>query len=415
MKKVQVLLFLLVFPILLFGQHGFQDPLLSIKSKDSVNGQPQLSGSLGTHMKLNGYYDVFGGLQNNDTFNVGFIDVFGTDDTKSFNMDMYQTQIKLQGAWIKEDGEKISAVIEFDFWGGNGNLRLRKAYIESGHWEIGQNWTNFGDATLWPNTMEWEGPPSGIWVRSPHVKYFNTFKNKSWIYEISLEAPITNYIAFPELEFDIEETNQTAPDLTFAVKKKYDWGHLRVSSILRNVSYKKNDNVDNFLGYGLNITGYHKTAKKNNFQFMMIAGKGITAYMTGLAGLGYDGFPKNDNSFESTPAFGGWASYEYFLTKKIHTNLVFGYTNYDFNDLEEFTVNIDEDDKILVVQGDFNNIYYYGIVNLMYDPHHRMTFGIEVNYGVKKIEFDGFVNNNFINQSKSRDALRISFGFMFDL
>lgn len=40
-----------------------------------MNGQPQLYGSLGTHMKLNGYYDAFGGLQNYDTFNVGFIDV----------------------------------------------------------------------------------------------------------------------------------------------------------------------------------------------------------------------------------------------------------------------------------------------------------------------------------------------------
>lgn len=105
---------------------------------------------------------------------------------------MYQTQIKLAGTWLKENGDKISAVIEFDFRGGDGKLRLRKAYMLSGHWEIGQNWTNFGDATLWPNTLEWEGPPSGIWVRSPHVKYFNTFKNKSWIYEISLETPITN-------------------------------------------------------------------------------------------------------------------------------------------------------------------------------------------------------------------------------
>lgn len=184
---------------------------------------------------------------------------------------------------------------------------------------------------------------------------------------------------------------------------------------MRKVNYLKDDNIDTFLGYGINITGYHKTPKNNNFQFMMIAGKGITAYMTGLAGLGYDGYPNNNDSFEATPAYVGWASYEYYLTKKLHSNFVLGYTNYDFNNLEAFVVNLEDDQEILVIQGDFNTNYYYGILNLMYDPHHRMTFGVELNYGVKSIEINGLVNNEFISKIQNRDALRISFGFMFDL
>ncbi len=42
----------------------------------------------------------------------------------------------------------LKMIVEFDFWRGNGHMRLRKAYIEKNHWQIGQNWNNFGDEVL---------------------------------------------------------------------------------------------------------------------------------------------------------------------------------------------------------------------------------------------------------------------------
>ena len=51
----------------------------------------------------------------------------------------------------------------------------------------------------------------------------------------------------------------------------------------------------------------------------------------------------------------------------------------------------------------------------MYEPFERMTVGVELDYGVKKINFNGFSNAIEINDSKERDAMRISFGFMFYL
>ena len=293
-------------------------------------------------------------------------------------------------------------------------MRLRKAYVESRHWQIGQNWNNFGDEYIWPNIMEWEGPPSGVWIRSPHVKYFNTFKNENWIYEISLEAPITDYISFPEVEFDIEEAYQVTPDLTFAVKNRYDWGHLRLSSILRNIRFKDELGTNNFIGYGFSLSGIYTAESKNNLQFQLVGGKGITAYMTSISGLGFDGYRKDNDTFGATPAFGGWISYEYFFTPRIHSNIVFGFTSYDFKDVDEFIFIEGQMDQILI-QGDFYNSHYYGIINLMYEPFERMTIGLELDYGAKDIHLDGIANDMVIDNSKSRDAMRISFGFMFYL
>jgi hypothetical protein len=401
----------MLIPLISFGQDRF----LSYASQDSVGETPRFKGSIGANLKLNGYYDVFGGLQDNETFNVGLIDVFGTDDSQSFKMDMYQSQIKLDAKFIDKKGESITALVEFDFWGGNGHMRLRKAFVESRNWEIGQNWNNFGDEDIWPNIMEWEGPPSGVWIRSPHIKYFNTFKKPSWIYEISLEAPMTDYMTFPELDLEFQETNQVAPDLTFAVKNKYDWGHVRLASILRSIKYKDSIGSDNFIGYGFSLSGIYRTKSKNNVQFQFVGGKGITAYMTSVSGLGFDGYRKNNDRLAATPAFGGWISYEYFFTPRLHSNIVLGFTNYDFRDVQEFLVIDSEEPDTIAVHGDFYNAHYYGIINLMYEPFERMTIGLELNYGGKEIHYDGVVNDLMIDESKSRDAMRISFGFMFYL
>jgi hypothetical protein len=341
------------------------------------------------------------------------IDVFGTDDSPSFNMDLYQTQLRFEATYFEKNGERVYAIVESDFWGGNGRMRLRRAFVESRHWQIGQNWNNFGDEMIWPNIMEWEGPPSGIWVRSPHIKYSNTFRNPDWIYEMSLEAPITNYISFEELGLNVDEANQVTPDLTLAFKKVFPWGHLRLSSIARNIRYSLDGNIDNFFGYGFSLTGLHVDKNRNMFQFQMVAGEGITAYMTSIAGLGYDGYQAESQSFAPTPAAGGWASYEYYLTPRLHANGVLGFTRYNFKDAREFTLRGEDEEEELVIQGDFINSHVYGILNLMYDPFPRMTIGIELDYGWKNIDFSGFVDGALESGTKRRDAMRMSFGFMF--
>ncbi|MCM5661830.1 hypothetical protein [Galbibacter mesophilus] len=398
-----------------------QDRLLSVQAKDSIGELPRYKASLGVNMKLNGYFDVFGGLQGNETFAVGNINVFGTDDSKSLNVDLYQTQIKMETYLILESGKRVDAVVESDFWGGEGRVRLRRAFVETEHWQIGQNWNNFGDEVLWPDIMEWEGPPSGVWLRTPHIKYKNTLANQHYVYEISLEAPTIDYIRareYTELKPYIEEANQFVPDFTAAMKYDSHWGHIRLSSLLRYIRYSLNDEDDGFVGYGFGFSGiYRQLESRNNFQFQVVGGKGITAYMTTITGQGYDGYPTGNNQLSATPAFGGWLAYEYFFHPKIHSNLVFGYTNFYTNGISRYVLipdgsNVAANEEIYL-NGDVSHTHYYGIINVMYDPYERMTVGLELDYGVKRLATEGSVGNTFISNAKSRDAMRISFGFMF--
>lgn len=389
-----------------------QDPFLTVTSKDSVGDVPRFKSSLGVNMKLNGYLDLYGGLNDSETFNVGLINVFGDNDAKSLKVDLYQTQLYLSTTYTQKNGKVVKAVVESDFWGGDGRMRLRKAYVETTHWQIGQTWNNFGDEDLWPNIMEWEGPPSGIWLRTPHIKYMNTFSNVNWVYEASVEAPINTYFAYEEFQPLVDEADQVMPDLTFAVKYEQAWGHLRMSSILRSVRYKLDDKIDNFIGYGLTFSGIYKP-NRNSFQFQIVGGKGISAYLTTVAGSGYDGYPSSGNSFNATPAFGGWTSYEYFFTEKLHGNAVLGITHFNLNDSDRLIINETIDVNAIYLRGNFVHQHYYGIFNMMYDAYERMTVGLELDYGVKSLDISGTANDEPGQIKQSRDAMRISFGFMY--
>ncbi|WP_152287284.1 hypothetical protein [Flavicella marina] len=389
-----------------------QERFLTIRSKDSINGAPKFKSSFGANIKLNGYFDAFGGLQDSETFNVGKINVYGTDDSNSFKMDMYQTQLKFESTILTGDGEKVYAIVEFDFWGGNGHMRLRKAYVEFDHWQIGQGWASFGDEALWPNILEWEGPPSGVWVRSPHIKYFNKIGNDpDWRYIIALDAPITDYNRFSEIDPLVGNAHQSTPDVILGLKHEKKWGHLRASTIFRNINYKYNNEQSSFFGYGLSFSGKLKK-NKNSLQFQGTVGKGITSYITSIAGFGYDGFPTVQGELDATPSIGGWAAYEHYWTPKLHTNFVVGYTRFYTNDVARFFI-VNDPQQIVVLNGNVNHVHTYGIVNVMYDHYERMTYGLELDYGTKSLDYNGEANGTTISDSPRRDAMRISFGLMF--
>lgn len=49
----------------------------------------------------------------------------------------------------------------------------------------------------------------------------------------------------------------------------------------------------------------------------------------------------------------------------------------------------------------------------MYDHLERITHGIELDYGIKKLELDGTSKENSQTINENRDAMHINFGFMF--
>src|SRR4030095_15958583 len=78
--------------------------------------------------------------------------------------------------------------IETDFNGPDNRFRIRQAYGQTKYFIVGQTWTNFSDIETLPLTVDVDGPPTGISLRTVLIKYYLDFK-PGWRFRASIESP----------------------------------------------------------------------------------------------------------------------------------------------------------------------------------------------------------------------------------
>ena len=387
-------------------------PALTWESEEYINNRPKFSGFLLVKGKLNGIYDISGGLYEENEFHVGKINVWDDNDIQRFSMDLRQTQFRLRSQRETEYGTVVG-YLEGDFQQGENGYKLRHVWIDFRFLHIGQDWSFFGDKDIWPNIFEWNGPPSGIWKRIPQIKF--TLEPVEHVsFEFGIEQTDAQIGINSAIDSTINKSQQRFPETIGAVKWSDKFGHVRLSGILRNLDYQLSDSKKTIQGYGLSLSVrvFTEKLKMNSIQFQLIGGSGITAYQIAFDGLNYDALPKGAGVLETVPSMGSWISYEHYLTIKWHVNGTVGYSRLQASDIQEYTI-----DPIshVVKDGSISLIYEYIVVNLMYDPIPGLTFGVEYNHGKKIEEHIGDFGNGEVNNiDKSRDASRISFGAFFD-
>jgi len=390
------------------------EPHFKLVSDELVNGRPKFDYFLYVKAKINGIYDVSGGLQDQETFNVGKIDVWGTDDSNRFWMDMHQSQIRLRGANETEYGTVVG-YLEGDFWGGSKGFRLRHLWVEYKFIHFGQDWSFFGDKEIWPNVFEWDGPPSGVWRREPELRLI--FKRDSgWQYEIGAANPGAELTINPDIDSAVEAANQSAPDIIGAINKTTSRGHFRMTGIYRDLKYKTEGIEQSVEGYGATFSGYIGTGEggKNPIQFQLVGGQGIATYLVSFSGLNYDALPDGDGNMEAIPTYGGWASYEHWFTDKWHGNLVVGFSDFASHEIDSYEI---PTPGYQARNSEVELEHSYALVNVMYDWLPNLVLGVEYNWGEKDTLHVGEIttDDGVVGRlEKGRSAQRISFGVFFN-
>jgi hypothetical protein len=390
------------------------EPHFRLVAKEMVNGRPKHDYFLYIKAKLNGVYDLKGGLQEEETFNIGKIDVWGTDDSRRFGMDMHQSQIRIRGQNETAQGPVIG-YLEGDFWGGNKGFRLRHLWIEYKFVHFGQDWTFFGDKEIWPNVFDWDGPPSGVWRREPELRFI--FKRDSgWQYEFGIADPGAELTFNTDIDDQVEPAYQSAPDFIGAVNKKTGAGHIRATAIYRSLKYNTPGGAQTVSGYGATVSGYVGTGKnkKNPIQFQVVAGQGIATYLVSFSGLNYDAVPDGNGNMKAVPTYGGWASYEHWFSSKWHGNVVVGLENFNTHTIASYDIpgpGYDATDS--EIEAD----HHYALVNVMYDWLPNLVMGLEYNWGNKDTIHTGAIDvgDEIVTRvAQDRTAQRISFGLFFN-
>ncbi len=379
---------------------GANAQLLNYSSKDSINGKPEFEAVLKGRLKFNGIYDIKGNLHGNSTFGIHNNDVDGKDRPGIW-VDMRQTQIRFDGTRRFKDGKEVFARIEGDFEGGPDNkstFRIRHAFVQYDNFLLGQTWSTFGDADMWPSSLfDWDGPTGMVESRRPMIRYTGNLTSKLQT-ELALEVmePRRLYDYTVPENSSIYYEPRRLPDFIATLKYNLKPGFIKVAGIYRSIGYGANDSFNSSDGYGVSamVNLFAGADKRNNFQFQFNLGKGITDYFLSVGGSGLDGSVDRFDASKLSllPVNAGYASYQHYWSNQIHTLFIASYNKFNGKDGS---------------LGWESMLNQYAGGNIMYDVVPSFTVGAEFLWGKKTLEYAQDPN-------KSLPASRVNFGFLYN-
>jgi hypothetical protein len=297
----------------------------------------------------------------------------GAGDT---NFSIRQTRLFLKTQTPTKDWGNLVTYVEMDFFGTDGaEPRIRHAYGQIGdkfQLLAGQTWSAFQDATVFPATLDFQGPSGIITSRRPQVRLRQEW-DKRWTSVIAIEDPksdVTTPSGF------VGEKSNPYPDLDANVRWMPDWGHLQLSGVLRYLQVDPDDGPrESALGYGLSLTGSVKTFRiddkhVDSLLFQAAAGNGIARYINDTSGLGLDAvLNASGNDLDGLDTLAGMIAYQHWWHRKWASTLGYSIVTVDNSDSEP---------------GSDYHSGQYGVVNLRYYPAERVMLGIELLYGVRE-------------------------------
>ena len=326
---------------------------------------------------------------------------FGTDGNTYFSV--RQTRFGTKGYLQTPLGE-LKTIFEFELFGtgvdaGQTTIRLRHAYAELGHFGVGQYWSPFMDIDVFPNTVEYWGPPGMVFFRNIQIRYMPIMGDTRLTF--ALERPGASadggiYAAFPVLE-DIK-SHFPLPDFSAEYRHAGKFGYIELAGILRYMAWEdmNDDEVDisgNAVGWGLNLSSNINFTKATVGRFQVVYGKGIENYMNDAT---VDVGVTNDvaNPGIPLPLLGVVAFVDQKWNDKFTSSAgysMISITNSEGQDPSAF------------------HMGHYAVANLMYYPAQNAMAGIELQYGTRENYSDGWNTNIF----KVQFSFKYNFGHTF--
>ncbi len=299
-------------------QDGIEQKGFFIESNDGT-----ASLRLYASVRVFGAYD-FNGLKGGTSFSITDIPVGGDNkNEESFFMTTNLTRFGLESNFNSPIGN-ISSKVETDFNSDGNHLRLRHAYGFSGFLLAGQTWTVFSDVKSMPNTVDIDGPPTAVSLRSVQIRAYKELP-KGWTFRLSIESPNVN-IKVPDT-LTLEPVSQVVPDLASSINKKFRFGHIQFSGILRSISVRElSGNLDVITGYGGMLSSSINFLKDYNIMIQALAGKGITSFLNVSQNKNIDvAIDPSSGHYQLLASYGGFLSLtKEFRTVNVSTSLVYG-------------------------------------------------------------------------------------------
>jgi len=270
-----------------------------------------------------------------------------------------------------QPGDTVKGYLEWDFLGAydRNSLRMRQFYAQYRNFLAGQTWSAFGDPDAFPDTLEFEGPPGIMGLRSPQFRYTQPINDHNW-FGVSVEKSGTD-IPFAT-QFGTPIATQGRPDLVAFYRYENNYGHIHAAGVFRDLggivpNSQIPDLTEHVDGYGLSLSGVWRFGRfKDNVVFQAIIGKGIANYYNDNFGLQSDvGFDANGH-LVATPTGSGTVGYQHYWADHWRSTFSYGYLRIN---------------NTAADPGTNYHVSNYATANIIFQPTINTLFGAEYVYG----------------------------------
>jgi DcaP outer membrane protein len=235
----------------------------------------------------------------------------------------------------------VSALLEAELYGVGGDAgqttpRLRHAWATWNNVGVGQYWSNFMDADVFPNTIDYWGPTGMVFYRNKQVRY--TWPMGEDEFAVALEDPDTaltvgkfrdECISGDDDSCDSVLGDQfrkwnNVPDLSVRYRNNTGWGHWQLATMARKLGYERRDTKqkDWELGWGINASSVINTTDRDRLRLQVVYGEGIGNY---LNDGGVDLAPRRStltgNEAVAVPLLGLVAYYDHYWNDRWSSSL----------------------------------------------------------------------------------------------
>jgi hypothetical protein len=314
-----------------------------------------------------------------------------------------QSRLGVKG-WIPTSMGEVKTIFEFELFGtgadaGQTTFRLRHAWGELGQFGVGQTWSPFMDADVFPNSLEYWGPSGMVFFRNVQIRWMPMQGDQELF--IALERPGAsgdggNYADRVELQ-NVKIRTQY-PDISAHYKTKGKWGHVQLAGIVRFIKWDDNlvdayDLSGSTTGWGFNLSTNINAGANDVIRASVIYGEGVENYMNDAPiDIGIQNNPGDKTKpivGKALPVLGIVAFLDHSWNKQFSSSIGWSYVKIDNTDGQK--------------PSDFKD-GNYALANLLYYPVPGVMAGAEFQYGKRKNFTDGF----------SSDDYRIQFSFKYN-
>lgn len=280
-------------------------------------------------------------------------------------------------AYMPTDWGDFNAYVEIDFYAfqapGDERVsnsfapRLRHAYGTLGPLLAGQTWSTFMNASSLPDNLDFVGSVGAVFDRQPQVRWTQPVGGP-WSIMFAVESPETT--ATSTAGARVAPGDDRLPDFVLGAKADGAFGNVTLTFIARELRRDDGNESTLFAGGG-SLAGRVFVGERNNVRFNLTAGTGLGRYI-GLNTVNGAVLNEEGELQSTIPIVSGHVAFQHFWSDLFRSSATFSF-------LQAFNPSVLSDREV-------TDQVLGGIVNLLFSPIPRTTFGVEYIFARRTVE-----------------------------